>query len=194
MHENHSLCPRVTLLPNRPCFPINTKHFRRSGDLPICRVCDAGKKFERAPNRGSRFLSSLLHSGRSSRQEQRADRKTPATPGNLPLPDGGLFHFRSYFHRAARLAVSVYAKPYRSPACHTVVSSPSGDCSRSRNGKTVTSNSACHPVPLANREFLLRSDIPVAAFHPLSVESFALPFRSVNSPFCFTAAVRQCGV
>lgn len=27
--ENHSLCPRVTLLPNRPCFPINTKHFRR---------------------------------------------------------------------------------------------------------------------------------------------------------------------
>lgn len=174
-----SLCPRVTLLPNRPCFPINTKHFRRSRSSvpaePPFPMCPREKRF--------RFLypSLLCPHGRFSppmtarrrRRRWRSKKKNKSSDtGNLPSPDGGLFHFRSCFHRGGATRGLRPSPPYRSPPppppprLSPLVVARATLCSLAKR-ENVTSNSACHPVPRTNREFLLRSDIiPVAAFHP----------------------------
>lgn len=141
--ENYSLYPRVTLLPNRPCFPINTKHFRRSSVA-------AEKKFER--------LSYLIGAPTSSCPRESEGTVENRDTWNLPSPDGGLFRFRSSSHRAA---------PRRDLAC--VLNLSISACHYRRGSEqwllrgtgNVTSNSVCHPAPHANREFLFRFDIPV---------------------------------
>lgn len=68
--ENDPLSPRVTLLPNHPCFPINTKRFRRSSVM-------TEKKFERALDLdSSRSHPSSLHGLTSARGLSETDAAT----------------------------------------------------------------------------------------------------------------------
>lgn len=118
--ENHSLYPRVILLPNRPCFPINTKHFRRSS-------VTAEKKFERV------LLLRVPTCARPRKPQARV------VSGNRPLkptvawwrPIPFPVEFPSGRATARRnLARSQF---YRSPP--VTIATASGDCTWSQNGK-----------------------------------------------------------
>lgn len=158
--ENHSLCPRVTLLPNRPCFPINTKHFRR---LPR----SLRKRNSSASSDLAAHVSQLRSSvGPTSLGNCRKPTPKPTVAWWRPIPFPVEFPPDRVTVTLASATLSIFA-------CHC--RGERDDCSRSRNGN-ITSNSVCHPVPHTNREFLFRSDIPVYCVFLLSTVELLIRF------------------
>lgn len=92
--ENNPLQPRVTLLPNRPCFPINTKWRGLVQTWPAKRV-PSPWLIQPPTQEGWRWIYYTSTRKRDSLGGERWS-KIIAKPSEN---DGSLLHFRSSFHR-----------------------------------------------------------------------------------------------